>query len=476
MKTTVHFLMVMVFKCLAPALVNAQWAPKVKISPNSVAATMNENMASCLAVSNDTVHVVWCDRHAAGSAVYYRRSADTGLTWNTAKPITDTMGSASFPAIAVSGATVHVVWMDTSLHRKASFYKRSLDGGNTWGATYVLDSDTKFWPGLAASGPLVVVSLNKEIISGNTEVYFRRSLNNGTTWDTLQRISNANGRSEDPAIAALGKNVYLSWNDNRNSANMQTYYRHSANSGLTWGPETQLVVAAGGAPNNCYTTMVSVNGPYVDVPCGESIGGEFDVHMKQSPDTGNTFGTDKQLTSTPSPVNEAYPYLVRDSMNLHMVYLQFNTGPTYLHSANGGVTWDTAVNLGHGGQPFIAYTCSILHAIWTDSGAVYYRRNPTGNASGHANCNVVRTGIAQPFYSNSIFSVYPNPVVNNVTIAFNKEGMYRIALYDITGRTVNEFKSSGKEFSFSTTTLSSGIYFLKVAGADGMQMEKLVKE
>src|SRR6185295_851350 len=199
----------------------------------------NENSGQCLAVNGDTVHVVWTDHRTLGHAIYYRHSPDAGVTWNTAIPITDTTGTAIFPAIAVSGSTIHVVWLDSSLGVPASFYKRSLDGGNTWGPAVCLDSSTKFWPGVATSGSMVFVTLNKEIVIGNTEVFLRRSIDNGVTWEAEQQISNAFGRSEDPAIAAQGSYIHLSWNDKR-SGIMNIYYRRSSDAGVTWGPETQL--------------------------------------------------------------------------------------------------------------------------------------------------------------------------------------------------------------------------------------------
>jgi len=232
--------------------------PDIRLSAHSISAALNENAGPCLAVSGDSVHVVWSDKRTHGYAIYYKHSFDTGLTWNTEIPITDTFGKATMPVIAVSGSTVHVVWMDSILDHRASFYKRSLDGGFTWGPKFCLDSNTKFWPGVTVSGSFVVATLNKEYVTGNTEVFIMRSMNNGTTWGPEQRISNANGRSEDPAIAINGSCVHLVWNDNRNTT-MEIYYRRSKDYGVTWGPETQLTTT------DSYSSMVSLDGPDVDV-------------------------------------------------------------------------------------------------------------------------------------------------------------------------------------------------------------------
>ncbi len=76
----------------------------------------------------------------------------------------------------------------------------------------------------------------------NTEVFFKSSTDNGTTWSALFQISNANGRSEDPNVAAEGSNVYIVWNDNR-SGTMETWYRHSSDDANTWGQGTEMKIS-----------------------------------------------------------------------------------------------------------------------------------------------------------------------------------------------------------------------------------------
>ena len=135
--------------------------------------------------------------------------------------------------------------------------------------------------------------MNKEIVSGNTEVFIRRSVNNGATWGPKVQIYNATGRSEDPAVNVSGSNVYLSWNDNR-TGTMQIFYRHSTDMGVNWGAEFQLTSAF--SPGTCYTTMVSADGSNIDIPYGYQTGSfNFDVWFRQSSDWGVTFATEQQL-------------------------------------------------------------------------------------------------------------------------------------------------------------------------------------
>jgi len=313
---------------------------------------------------------------------------------------------------------------------------------------------------------MVVVSLNKQIDTSNTEVFFRRSINNGTNWDAIQRITNASGRSEDPAISAQGNNIHISWNDKR-SGIMQIYYRRSTDAGVTWGPETQLTNASGS--NSCYTTMVSLDGTNADVPYGYSIGGIFHIWFRQSSNNGLTFAPEMQLTS--GTVSQVYPYLVRSGSRLHLVYPQIGTGTgtRYIYSSDGGATWDTPVTLSSTGfQPFIAYSGCVLHVIWPDSGKIYYKRNPTGNCGNTSGI----TGLVNASNTGLSLSASPNIFSQSTKIKFTLSNYGRVSLkiFDIQGREVetlvNGILFAGKYEviwkSSSSGKLSSGVYFYKL--------------
>jgi hypothetical protein len=436
-----------------PFITDAQWSNSIKLSVNGMNASLNENSGPCLAVNGDTVNVVWTDHRTNGYAIYYIRSTDKGITWNTAVPLTDTTGKASMPVIAVSGSSVHVVWMDTIAGIRVSDYKRSLDGGNTWGPDVLLDNNTKFWPGVATSGSRVYVTLNKEVASGNTEVFLVRSFDNGNTWQAEQKLSNASGRSEDPAISVQGADVHLSWNDNRSGV-MEIYYIHSSDYGETWGPETPLSFG------DSYSSMVCLNGTHVDIPFGFRISGDFDVYLRQSQDTGSTFDPAQQLSNSTN--GDAYPFLVRDGNNLHMVYMQFSNpaGSFYLHSGDGGTTWDPALFIGNGYQPFIAYTGCVLHVIWPDSGVIYYKRNPTGN------CNYPAGIENNDGASGSSLSVFPNPASNSVKVYLPDQKFY-IETIDITGKSIFHSDNIPGITEINCRNLPDGVYFIKATTITG---------
>ena len=439
----------------------AQWSAGINLSPNARAAGLNESMGSCIGVSGDTVHIVWGDRfNTTHGAIYYIRSVDDGLSWSTPVAITDTNGNAWNAAIAVNGQNIHVVWreIDTLNNHRSSHYKHSLDGGITWGTNMTIDSAVADWPAVAVSGNNVYVA-NDIVTSAapyNTEIFFLRSTDNGMNWSAHTQVTFASGRSEDEAITAEGAHVFMSWNDNR-SGQMQIFYKHSGDYGVTWDADVIVIPPFG------YGTMVSADSASIDVVAAGTPSGRYQILLAQSPDTGITWSADTNLTRDTANTYY-YPDMARDGNNLHVTYVKSATGAQYLHSADGGATWDSPYTFCNSGiTPFIAYSECTLHVIVPDSGHINYFRNPTGNSGQH--CLTVE-GASNQLSEKFNVKVYPNPFASQTTIEIlssDKHENCELKIYDLYGRNVSNLNFGNKnKIILGKKTLSNGIYFYKI--------------
>jgi hypothetical protein len=215
-------------------------------------------------------------------------------------------------------------------------------------------------------------------------VYFRRSTDNGKTWEDQQLISTAphrtGGRAEDPAIMADGKNVQLVWNDNRDSApgkGMAVYYRRSSDGGKTWGRETSLTRA----PEYTYCPSIFLTGTDVDVVYADRQSGHYNIYHMYSADMGETWSEKQQMSK--GAIGEMYPAIVRDGSNVHMAWFS-KEGISYLRSRDGGKSWDPAVSFTRqGAMPFIATVGEAVYTIFTSQRdgqtAVYFKCDTSGN-------------------------------------------------------------------------------------------------
>jgi hypothetical protein len=189
----------------------------------------------------EVVHAALCTwDHAVQSQghnyeISYRRSSDRGASWDHAVRLTDDGGGDSrFPVIAASGGTVHVVWWDDrddtryahrgypaikpeDDHNYEVYYKRSLDSGTTWGPDTRLTHDPAVSgePTIEVLGDLVVVAW-QDNRDGNYEIYLQQSPDAGTTWSEPVRLTNDETLSTLPSLAiGEGGEIYLLWTSHR---------------------------------------------------------------------------------------------------------------------------------------------------------------------------------------------------------------------------------------------------------------------
>src|SRR5690606_35282568 len=121
--------------CVLPFGISyAQWEPDVRLTNQSDASLTSNNNAWCIAANGNTLHVAWYDNRDGNYEIYYKRSSDGGTNWGSDTRLTNNSSVSNYPAIAVSGSVVHVVWYDNRDGNTEIYYKRSSDGGANWGS------------------------------------------------------------------------------------------------------------------------------------------------------------------------------------------------------------------------------------------------------------------------------------------------------------------------------------------------------
>src|SRR5665647_2205975 len=156
-----HLLIASIF-LLGTLVSQAQWQPDVRLTNNPALSLTNQyTNGRCTASSGDTVHIVWYDtRDGASPEIYYNRSTNGGTTWGTDTRLTNDSAASQTPCISASGSVVNAVWTDNrdGFHAEV-YYKRSTDGGLSWGADTRLTNDPagSWGASVSASGLLVHV-------------------------------------------------------------------------------------------------------------------------------------------------------------------------------------------------------------------------------------------------------------------------------------------------------------------------------
>ncbi|MEW5806113.1 MAG: sialidase family protein [Acidobacteriota bacterium] len=291
------------------------WSNMKVITPKNSTGDFHEPR---IAVSGKNIHVVFIGLDIVGgdmvSAVYYIQSTNNGRSWS--KPLMLNMlgpfyYEAWYPDISVSGNTVHAVWVDDREGDDAFhvYYKRSMDNGKTWDdgddnpsndnadhSKKISAGTTDFlYPAITSYGENVHAVWQWEW----SKVYYSGSLNNGATWSEPVIISEPGSRYPD--VIAYENIVHIVWEDDRHlieeECNSEIYYQRSMDDGLTWEPARRLTEMS----------MWSLD-PRIDL-----YGNQIGIIWKDERDSPLDCGI-----IGPVPMGEIY----------------------YKRSIDGGVTWD----------------------------------------------------------------------------------------------------------------------------------------
>jgi len=468
-------------------IVNAQWQPDARLSNDINDSYTSYNNALCVASSGNIVHVVWFDNYSGG--VYYKRSNDAGISWGAAIRLNDFHSNTFYyyPSISVSGSDVHVIYVRNHNAYDIVSYKRSTDGGVTWGSEIQVTSTTNSsqFPSISVSG-LEVHAVWQFWTSPARQIQYVHSTDRGASWGALTQLTNSPGNLSFPSVSVSGLTVHIIWYSYDNGI----YYKRSTDGGTSWLAETRL------SSNQAISKSPSVtlSGSLVYVVWQDYRDLNCEIYYKRSTDAGSGWGADSRLTNAPD--SSVYPSVTASGQIVHVVWQDNRVGNWeiyYKRSTDGGTSWgaDSRLtnNSANSQYPSMSISGSAVNVIWQDNRdgnyEIYYKRDPTGNLIGIKSIN---SEIPKEF---SLYQNYPNPFNPTTKIRFaipSAGAQYiehvQLIIYDILGKElstlVNEQLNPGTyevEWPAPTGNASnypSGVYFYKLISNQFTETKKMV--
>lgn len=171
--------------------------------------TTGKSKGPALAASDNNVYVVWSDDSLGNFDILFRRSTDGGASFGGTVNLSNTTGSSRVATVATSMINpsqqdVYVVWSDDALGKGGIVYRKSTDGGASFGRTMSLASVSEKSPySVAVSGNNVYIVWNDFIpVTGNREILYRKSTDGGALFGRTVNLSNTTGNSSGPVVAA----------------------------------------------------------------------------------------------------------------------------------------------------------------------------------------------------------------------------------------------------------------------------------
>ena len=442
----------------------AQWQEEfaLRTGPDSArTATSERNIAA----EGNFVHTVWSEQQDGKWRTCYRRSTDGGTSWGEMLPLSDynTPWPRQDATIAVAGETVYAVWFDKRDGTFRVYLRRSSDNGEKWDTEQCLTPGEQacWFPSIAvSSGEVHVVWTEQQGMTWG--IRYRKSEDDGGQWSdpvTLAPFGNAEGA----VIAVSESTVHLLWYEWTGGS--EIFYRRSTDHGANWEKEVRLTDDPG-YQNNC---VLAVSGDDVHAVWHDRRTGFWDIHYRYSWDGGAHWGEDEPIMIT--PYHCLFPTLAAAGQTLHLAWIDTRNDQGdvyYCRSVDAGRTWGLEEHVVSSPQrssyPFLAVSGDIVHLLWTDQHReIRYRRNPTGNAGTTDSEDLV----ASTGYS--LYQNYPNPFSARSSMRFSipAAARVRITVHDLLGRTVqtvlDDERSAGTHVAtIAATQLPPGSYLCRM--------------
>lgn len=457
----------------------SQWQPDTRLT-NAAGFSTNSDLSS----SGSFLHAVWQDTRDGNIEIFYKRSTNEGVTWESDLQITNQPTSKALPTISSTGSSVHIVWQENRTSDVEIYYKRSTDNGVTWESDVRLtnSSGVSQDPIIRAEGTSVNV-IWRDTRSGTYEMFYKRSIDGGNTWSSDTMLTaHSTGLASLNSLAIYGSNLHIAWSDTRHNDDYEIFYKRSTNGGVSWGEDTRLTNELRISESPSITCNASgVHIAWIDLR-DSNINAE--VYYKRSTDNGNTWGADTRLTVYAYAAN---PSILLSGSIVHVIWGVLPSGSEihYKRSTNSGNSWETSTQLSSSFSgayyPNVAVTGSKAHVIWHDvrngstNSELYYDFNPTGNTIGITNLS------SEIPNSYSLSQNFPNPFnpTTNIKFAISKAGLVKLNVFDIMGREieilVNENLSAGTfNADWNAENHSSGVYFYKIQAGDFTDIKKMI--
>jgi len=328
-----------------------------------------------------------------------------GAAW-TQKRLTNNAGDSCDSAVAVYDSNVYVVWSDFTPGNGEIYIRKSIDAGATWQTAKRLsyNAGKSYHPRIWIFNSNVYVVWS-DFTPGNSIVYFKKSTDGGSTWQATKTLSNSLRGAFCPEITGLGSNVYVVWCDD-DASGRNIYFRKSTDSGATWQTIKKLTNGTG----NTMAPKINLYRGTLYVAWGDNAPGNYEIYISKSTDAGATWETAKRITNTAG--FSGYPCLAVDHETLYMVW-QEEAELYFRKSTNGGSTWQAAIKVTnhHGFTPTMARSGLYLYAVYqTDSPGnyeIYLKHSTNGGSTWQP---VQRLSI------NTGISAYPFIAVNSSTV------------------------------------------------------------
>ena len=284
-----------------------------------------------IAAYGNNTYVVWQDNSTGNNDVYFAYSNDEGSNFKSTRNLSNNSGDSEFPQIAAYGNNTYVVWQDNSTGNNDVYFAYSNDEGSNFKSTRNLSNnsgDSEF-PQIAAYGNNTYV-VWQDNSTGNYDILFKPSGSNGKGFKSVRQISNNSGDSEFPQIAAYGNNTYVVWQDN-STGNYDILFKPSGSNGKGFKSPRNLSNNSGDSE----FPQIAAYGNNTYVVWQDNSTGNYDILFSGSESNGKEFKNLRQISNNPG--QSEFPQIVAYDNKSYVVWNDVSENETKILYKRGNL-------------------------------------------------------------------------------------------------------------------------------------------
>lgn len=391
-----------IFIIFLTSLTCSQWLSDIRLTNDP--SSSYTHFGRCIAADGNTLHVIWRDyRNGTNPEIYYKQSLNGGIDWSQDIRLTNDPEYSSVPCISALNSVVHVVWLEARDGNSEIYYKRSTDNGLNWQPDFRLTNDVynSDFPFVCAFGSFVHV-VWQESRNDTSEIYYKHSTDFGASWGPDVRLTFNPLESFIPSISCNNNFIHVVWNDTRDG-NLEIYYKRSNDFGNSWSLDYRITNSSGSS----YQPIITTNISDIYISWRDNRDGDDEIYFVHSTNDGYDWGNNIQLTFNGTSTS---PAICVSGSSLHLVWEDHRDGNDeiyYKASTNKGEIWSGDIRLTNNFYtstfPSICILGTIVNVVWNDNRngnyEIYYKRNPNGNIAPPVNSPAL---ISPPNNSNNI--------------------------------------------------------------------------
>lgn len=216
---------------------------------------------------------------------------------------------------------------------------------------------------MAAEGANVYVAWEESMDDPqrNDDIFFKRSIDAGSTFANAVNMSNNLGFSERPQLAVPGQNVYVAWTDDSSEVR-QVMLAKSADGGRSFG----CPLALSSLKSDSYNQEIAATGSAVYLVWQEHGTGDNDsVLGRASVDSCSTFR--HVVTIATGATAESFPKVATYGDTVHIAWSVAGAGVYYSKSEDRGATISGPALISAGrpaGEAQVAAYGNDVHVVW----------------------------------------------------------------------------------------------------------------